>query len=82
MSFPKIEIKTVGEDSKLTEIYIDGHKLSGVRRFTLTQETGDSFPILTVDIAALNLRTDAVCSLRQFGIDSDIKQIIFDEPYT
>lgn len=81
MPFPKIEIKTVGENSRLTEIYIDGHKISGVRRFSLIQETGDTIPTLTIDIAALNLRTDMVCSLRQFGIDSDIKQIVFDEPY-
>ena len=66
---PKIEIKTVnGENgSMFTEIYVDGHKLNGVRRFKLEQEVGNNIPILTVDLNALNVSTDTQVLLFQEG---------------
>lgn len=68
MSNPRIEIKQVdGEQGIFTEIYVDGHKLKGVRRFKLKQEVGNSIPVLTVDLNALNLSTDVRAVLMQEG---------------
>lgn len=55
----KIEIRQVdGERGIFTEVLIDGHKIDGVRRFTLKQGVGDGIPTLTLDLNALNLATD------------------------
>jgi hypothetical protein len=55
----KIEIRQVdGEHGIFTEVLIDGHKIDGVRRFTLNQGVGDGIPTLTLDLNALNLATD------------------------
>lgn len=51
-----------------TEIFVDGHKLHGVRRFELKQEVGNNLPILTVDLNALNLSTDAKMVMYQYGV--------------
>ena len=60
----KIEIKTQGAFS---EIYVDGHKLDGVRSFKLEQGVGNQIPVLTVDLNALNLSVDGEMLLRQEG---------------
>lgn len=69
MSIPKIEIKTInGEKGSIfTEIYVDGHQLRGVRRFKLEQGAGNSIPILTVDLNALNISTDTMALMFQEG---------------
>lgn len=55
----KIEIRQVdGKHGIFTEVLIDGHKIDGVRRFTLNQVAGDDIPTLTLDLNALNLATD------------------------
>lgn len=55
----KIEIRQVdGEHGIFTEVLIDGHKIDGVRRFSLNQGVGDGIPTLTLDLNALNLATD------------------------
>lgn len=55
----KIEIRQVdGKHGIFTEVLIDGHKIDGVRRFTLNQGVGDGIPTLTLDLNALNLATD------------------------
>ena len=55
----KIEIRQVdGERGIFTEVLIDGHKIDGVRSFTLNQGVGDGIPTLTLDLNALNLATD------------------------
>lgn len=55
----KIEIRQVdGEHGIFTEVLIDGHKIDGVRSFTLNQGVGDGIPTLTLDLNALNLATD------------------------
>lgn len=75
---PKIEIKSVDEKdgSIFTEIYVNGHKLEGVRRFKLEREVGDSIPTLTVDLNALRLSVDNRCLIRAFGV-GDIEDIKF-----
>ena len=60
MGYSKIEIKTKGEPpSAFTEIWIDGHQIKGVRRFTLEQEVGNEIPLLTLDLNALDVSIDA-----------------------
>ena len=59
MKVSKIEIRQVdGERGTFTEILVDGHKLEGVRSFELKQGVGNSVPILSIDLNALNLSTD------------------------
>lgn len=74
----KIEIRQVGEKPGIfTEILIDGHKIDGVRRFELKQNAGDSIPILTIDLNALDLSTDLVAlHVNQEGI-GEIEEIKF-----
>lgn len=57
--------------------FIDGHKIDGVRRFELKQQTGDSTPVLTIDLNALDLSTDlAALHVKQEGI-GEIEEIKF-----
>lgn len=80
MRASNIEIKSLDKDgSMFTEIYIDGHKLHGVRSFELKQEVCDSIPTLTVDLNALYLSTDLrVLELNQKGMRG-IKEIVFED---
>lgn len=76
MSFkPRIEIKTVkGSSGTFTEIYVDGHKLNGVRRYSLTHSAG-AIPVLTIDLNALDVAidTDAIMVHDTFGEIEEIK---------
>lgn len=78
MKTPKIEIRQVdGEKGIFTEILVDGHKLEGVRSFELKQEVGNSIPILSVDLNALDLSTDLkLLQVNQKGI-GEIESIKF-----
>lgn len=69
MDNPKIEIKSINKEngSMFTEIYVDGHKLNGVRKFKLEQKVGNCIPILTVDLNALNVSTDTMALIFQEG---------------
>ena len=60
----KIEIKTNGAK---TEIFVDGHKLNGVRSYRLEHGVGNRVPTLTLDLNALNLSVDGEMLLRQEG---------------
>lgn len=78
MAKTKIEIKTKRTDTSVfTEIYVDGRKLNGVRRYELKQEAGNE-PILTVDLSAVDLAVDLEVLLMQQGVGG-IKNIIFDD---
>ena len=78
MKVSKIEIQQVnGECGIFTEILVDGHKLEGVRSFELKQGVGDSEPILSIDLNALNLSTDLkLLQVNQKGI-GEIESIKF-----
>lgn len=77
--YSKIEIKSINEEGTIfTELYIDGHKIDGVRRFTLNQEVGNSIPTLTIDLNALNLKIDGQAVLYQYGM-GNITDISFEE---
>lgn len=78
MKTSKIEIRQVnGEKGIFTEILVDGHKLEGVRSFELKQGVGDSVPVLSIDLNALNLSTDLqTLQVNQKGI-GEIESIKF-----
>lgn len=78
MKTSKIEIRQVeGEKGIFTEILVDGHKLEGVRSFELKQGVGNSVPILSIDLNALNLSTDLqTLQVNQKGI-GEIESIKF-----
>lgn len=78
MKASKIEIRQVdGEKGTFTEILVDGHKLEGVRSFELKQEVGNSIPILSIDLNALDLSTDLnLLQVNQKGI-GEIESIKF-----
>lgn len=80
MKTSKIEIRQVeGEKGIFTEILVDGHKLEGVRSFELKQGVGDSTPILSIDLNALNLSTDLkMFQVNQKGI-GEIEGIKFKD---
>ena len=63
-SSQKIEIRT---DGAFSEIYVDGHKLNGVRSFKLEHGVGNQLPVLTVDLNALNLSVDGKMLMYQEG---------------
>lgn len=75
----RVEIKR-GESSdgrQVTQIYIDGHKLRGVRSFKLEQDTHLDIPVLTLHINALDISIDTPMSINHAGLGG-IKEIIFD----
>lgn len=83
MKTPKIEIHQVDNEKGIfTEILIDGHKLDGVRSFELKQGVGNSVPVLSIDLNALNLSTDLqMLQVNQKGI-GEIEGIKFkDSPW-
>lgn len=80
MKTSKIEIRQAdGEKGIFTEILVDGHKLEGVRSFELKQGVGNSVPILSIDLNALNLSTDLrMLQVNQKGI-GEIEGIKFKD---
>lgn len=80
MKTSKIEIRQVNSKEEIfTEILIDGHKLDGVRSFELKQGVGNSVPILSIDLNALNLSTDLqMLQVNQKGI-GEIEGIKFKD---
>lgn len=59
-NFSRIEIKScdLENGSIFNEVYIDGHKLKGVRSFRLEHKAGDSVPTLTLDLNAIATTVD------------------------
>lgn len=80
MKTSKIEIRQVDSEKGIfTEILVDGHKLEGVRSFELKQGVGNSAPILSIDLNALNLSTDLkVLQVKQKGV-GEIEGIKFKD---
>lgn len=73
----KIEIKSSRENIGITEIYIDGHKIKGVRSFSLVQKSCDA-PRLTLDLNAFDIAVDRYAILHQEGM-GEIESITFKE---
>lgn len=64
MNNPKIEIKT---DGSISQIYVDGKKLDGVRSYKLEQ-TVNGIPILTLDLNAFDASVDGQMLTMQKGV--------------
>jgi hypothetical protein len=64
MNNPKIEIKT---DGSISQIYVDGKKLDGVRSYKLEQ-TVNGIPILTLDLNAFDVSVDGQMLTMQKGV--------------
>ena len=73
--FSNIEIKT-NNNKGYTEIFVDGHKLNGVRSFNLAQD-GYGLPTLTVDLNAVNISVDCVAITRHKGYE-DMRLVVED----
>ena len=80
MSFPKIKIKTKGEEPSIfTEISIDGHVIHGIRSFELKQDRNNGMPVITLDLNALDLCVDCEVEKMNQEYRGEIKEIIFAE---
>lgn len=55
---PKIEITTSKSGGAFTEIFVDGHKIPGVRSHKIEHGAGNFLPTLTLDLNAFNLSVD------------------------
>ncbi|MBP3487311.1 MAG: helix-turn-helix transcriptional regulator [Roseburia sp.] len=71
----RIEIRTI-DNSLFTELYIDGHRVDGVRGFKLEQ-TATLPARLTVDLSYLDVAIDQQCVLYSKSPDRKIKEIIW-----
>lgn len=64
--YSKIRIKST--KGALTELYINGNLVRGVRRLTFKKKAG-GVPTLTVDISALDIEIDSPAVLKQDGYE-------------
>lgn len=75
--FPRIEIRNKKQGSPFTEIFINGHKLKGVRGYKMEHRAGQP-PTLTLEINALNITVDEPALLFAEGFGEI--EINFKEP--
>ncbi len=78
MKTSKIEIKR-NQEFGYTEIFIDGHKINGVRSFVLSQDHGSGYPTLTLDLNAVNICVDSPMLLRHEGYDG--MRVVLEDGY-
>lgn len=69
MANSRIEIKST--DGTMTDVFVDGHKIHGVRSMRF-EKIGHGIPILSIDLNALDISVDTPCILRQPGTDEEI----------
>lgn len=62
--YPRVEIKST--NGTLTELYVDGHLIRGVRRLVF-EKSSREMPVLTVDLNALNISIDTPAVIEQDG---------------
>ncbi|MDE7415265.1 MAG: hypothetical protein K2N44_02955 [Lachnospiraceae bacterium] len=60
----RIEIKST--DGTLTELYIDGHLVRGVRSLKFEKKPRE-MPVLMVDLSALDISIDSPVAIEQAG---------------
>ena len=79
MSTPQQQIEIVSEPkgSKFIKVKINGHEVHDVRSVSYRVDADTRVPIVTIDLAALDLRIDSPCLLKhkEFG---NIKTIVFE----
>lgn len=64
MAHSRIEIKSM--DGTLAELYIDGNLVHGVRSMRFEKKARE-FPVLTVDLNALDISIDSPAVMEQAG---------------
>lgn len=59
-NFSQIEIRSLNREdgSAFSAVYIDGHRIRGVRSYRLEAKVGDVIPTLTLDLNALDIAVD------------------------
>ena len=62
--YSRVEIKSI--DGTLTELFIDGHLVRGVRSLKFEKKSRE-MPVLTVDLSALNISIDSPMAIEQTG---------------
>lgn len=73
----KVEIKVSPETPFNTTIMIDGTEITGVRRFELIQDMENNYPLLRLDLSAVDLTINSpLASLSQYGA-GEIEEIKF-----
>lgn len=79
--YSRIEIKSASgvadRPSAQTSLFINGHKVDGVRSMTYRCEVG-ALPTLTIDLNAIDISIDQSVVLYQKNM-GNIKAIVFDE---
>ena len=82
MSFSRIEIKskeTGGNGSVFTEVLLDGKQIRGVKGIRFENSVNNRLPIVTIDLAGLDVSIDSTLfKLRHEGFGA-IKSIEFEE---
>lgn len=68
MTAQSIEIKRNLEQN-VTEIFIDGNKINGIRSFELKQTGNAPYPTLTLDLNAVNVSVDSPAICRHAGYE-------------
>ncbi|NBK93049.1 XRE family transcriptional regulator [bacterium 1XD21-13] len=69
--YPKVGIRSKGKGGIFTEIYIDGHRIDGVRSYKLEQVAGQ-ISRLTLDLNVINMAVDQEAILWSGLMDSEI----------
>lgn len=77
MESSRVEIKTSKLGSAFTEIYIDGHRLKGVRSYELKHHV-NNIPVLTLELNALDIAVDQEVLMFAEGFGE--MEIKFKEP--
>lgn len=57
-NYSKVEIRQKKEGTPFTEVFIDGHKIRGVRGYKLEHSSAGSVPTLTIDLNALDVSVE------------------------
>lgn len=59
-NFSQIEIRSLNREdgSVFSAVYIDRHRVRGVRSYRLERKVGDVMPTLTLDLNALDIAVD------------------------
>ena len=82
MAFSRIEIKskeTGGNGSVFTEVFLDGKQIHGVKAIRFENSVNNQVPIVTIDLAGLDVSIDSsLFKLRHEGFGA-IKSIEFEE---
>ena len=78
--FSHIEIRSVGDKgSAVSEIFIDGHKLNGVRSFEFSNTAGNHIPVLKLELNALDISVDSACVIYDKNLMQRMEIVFLDD---